>query len=134
MDARGWLEELEARLSEGDEREAFPLLALLGGGGVALDEDELRAALRRALLLLAAGGDPRREPELDGRATRALADDIANAAAMDELRTGLARVLVDARGLARMEQALQTLLAEPELAWRSFACALLAEELADGCL
>ena len=132
MDARGWLEQLEAGLSEGDERDAFPLLALLGGQGVALDDDELHAALRRALLLLATGGDPRREPELDGRAARALADDIEDAVAKDELRMGLARVLVDARGLPRTERALRTLLAQPELAWRSYACALLAEEVADG--
>ena len=129
MDARGWLEQLEERLTEATERDAFPALALLGGHGVALDEDELRASRRRALLLLATGGDPRRGLELDGRAVRALAEDLDNQGARDELEAGLSRLLAAAEGLPRAARALATLRSDGDLAWRSFACALLAEEL-----
>ena len=131
MEARGWLEQLEERLSDGDDQDAFSLLALLAGAGVELDEDELRGALRRGVLLLATGGDPRRGPELDGRAVREVANDLASNEAKAGLQAGLARVLDDARGLVRTERALRTLVGDPDLAWRSFACALLAEELGD---
>lgn len=106
-------------------------LAYLAGRGVALDEDELRGALRRAELLLAAGGDPRRELELDGRAVESLAADLDGPAARAELGAGLARLLDEAQGLPATAEALSVLLADAGLAWRCFACALLAEELAE---
>lgn len=131
MDARPWLEHLEASLVEGEPRDALPALALLAGQRVELDGDELHAALRRALLLLATGGDPRRGLELEGRAVRSLADDLASPEPAGQLEVGLGRLREDARGLPRVEAAVGTLLAEAELAWRAFACALLAEEVAE---
>jgi hypothetical protein len=95
-------------------------LAWFGGREVPLDEDELHGALRRALLLLAAGGDPQRDPELDGRAVTALAAELDR----PERRGALLAALRELRECA------DELLADPDLAWRAFACALLADELA----
>ena len=98
-------------------------VAWLAGREVSLDEDELRGALRRSLLLLASGGDPHRELELDGRAVTALADELDTPDRREALAAGLL-VLADEAPVAGL------LLAEPELAWRAYACGLLAEELA----
>jgi hypothetical protein len=106
-----------------------PPLAYLAGQGVRLDEDELRGAVRRAELLLAAGGDPRRELELDGRAVTALAGDIDEPAARAELLRGLERLHGESEGLPAVDAALTRLREEPELAWRCYACALLAEAI-----
>lgn len=106
-----------------------PPLAYLAGREVALDEHELRAAVRRAELLLAAGGDPRRELELDSRAVTALAADLDAPARRDELARGLERLHDGTEGLPAVEAALTRLRQEPELAWRSYACALLADAL-----
>ena len=95
--------------------EELVTLAWLVRRSVPIDEEELRGAVRRAMLLLAAGGDPQRSLDLDGRAVTALADELDS-----HERRG---ALLDAvHGLGAE--------AEPELAWRAFACSLLADELA----
>ncbi len=106
------------------DAEELVALALLAGREVPLDEDELRGALRRSLLLLASGGDPHRGLELDGRAVTALADELDTPARREALLAGL-------RSLAGEVPEAELLLAEPELAWRLYACGLLAEELAE---
>jgi hypothetical protein len=120
------LEGLERTAAEADVR---PALALLGGESVVMGEDELHAARRRAMLLLAAGGDPHRELELDGRAVTALADELGTEERLAQLRDGLSSIREQALDLRSVSIALATLLADERLAWRSFACALLAEEL-----
>ena len=101
--------------------ETLVTLAWLAGRGIQLDEDELRGALRRSMLLLASGGDPHRELDLDDRAVTALADELDAPRRREALAAGL-------RALESPEAEL--LLAEPDLAWRAYACGLLAEELA----
>ena len=96
--------------------------AWLAGRSVELDEDELRGAVRRAMLLLAAGGDPHRELELDSRAVTALAAELDT----PERRAALAAALAGLRDSA------SALAADADLAWRAFACSLLAEALAEG--
>jgi hypothetical protein len=104
------------------EREASLVsVAWIAGRSVAFDPDELRGPLRRALLLLATGGDPRREPELDGRAVSALAAELDQPERRAELESAL----------RELRDAADELLADPDLAWRALACALLAEELAE---
>jgi hypothetical protein len=98
---------------------------------VTLDPPELHAARRRALLLLAAGGDPQRGLELDGRAARALAQDLDTAGGRAELAAALGRLRREAAELPRVAAALDVLLGAPDLAWRWFALALLAEELGE---
>jgi len=105
------------------DAEELVAVAWVAGRGVPMDEDELRGALRRVMLLLASGGDPHRGLELDGRAVTALADELAAPERREALAAGL-------RELAGAAPEAELLLAEPELAWRAYACALLAEELA----
>ena len=93
------------------------------------EQDELNAARRRAMFVLAAGGDPHRELDLNSVAADRLAGELdaperreALAGALAELETG---------GLPNVSAGVAALLAEPDLAWRSFGLALLADELAD---
>lgn len=116
-------------LEEAPADERLAGLAYLAGRGVVLDEDELRGSARRSLQLLAAGGDPRRPLEPDGRAVTALAADLDDPAARDALARGLEALLAQADGLPEVEGCLRQLVADPALAWRGYACAVLAEAL-----
>lgn len=131
MEEREFLARLEAALSEGAEAHPMEVLAFLAGRRVAVDEDVLRGARRRAVQLLAAGGDPFRGLDLDGRAVRALAADLDRAERRAELGRALAELRSQADGLPLVTGRLEALEREPDRAWRWFACALLAEELAD---
>jgi hypothetical protein len=126
---RAFLVDLEARLAAGEPMEVDVSLALLGGLAVELDEDELRGARRRAVQLLAAGGDPRREPEPDGRAVQALAADLASTARKAALTGGLVSLRDAVEDLPEVSARLERLIADQELCWRWFACTLLADEL-----
>ena len=107
------------------------MLVYVAGQGVELDEEELNGARRRALFVHAAGGDLHRELTLDARAAEVLAADLDS----DERRAALGRSLAgirdEAARLPLVRDALGRLLADVPLAWRIFAVALLAEELAD---
>jgi hypothetical protein len=124
---RELLELLEA--APGDN--LLPGLAWLAGQEVELDPDEVKATVRRAELLLAAGGDPRRELELDGRAVTAVADDLDGPGARGQLEDALARLAAASEGLAAVGDGLARLRAQPDLAWQSYACALLAEAIGE---
>jgi hypothetical protein len=121
---REWLAALEA------EEEPLVPLAWVAAQQVAFDEDDLHGALRRAVLLLAAGGDPHRALALDGRAVTALATDLDDPERRDELADALVTLRLDADGLPVVVTALETLLADPELAWLAMSAGLLAAELA----
>jgi len=118
------LEQLEAA-----EADPTGPLAYLAGLEVSIDDQERRAALRRAMLLLAAGGDPRRDLFLDDRAVRGLADDLDDPGRRGTLESGLGVLAADAVGLPRVSAALGELRSEPDVAWRWYALALLADEL-----
>jgi hypothetical protein len=128
---RAILEELEPALRERSDGQACAMLALLARDDVAFDEDELRAARRRALLVLAAGGDPYRELEREGRGVASFADDLDSPDRRRELAASLRTLREHADGLPRTSFLLDVLLDDAELAWRSLAVALLAEELVD---
>jgi hypothetical protein len=121
------LELVERRLEAGERGEA--LLAFVAGREVELPEDELRSARRRAMLVLAAGGDPHREPELDSRAVLVLARDLDSSERRQALREGLVALRAEAVGLEQVSRVLDELEADADVAWRAFACSLLAEEL-----
>jgi hypothetical protein len=125
------LEEIEPALREWGDGQACAMLALVARESVSLPEDELRAALRRALLVLAAGGDPHRELELDGRGVTGFAADLDSPGRRAELEAALRGLRTHAEGLPRASFLLDALLDDRELAWRSLAVALLAEELGD---
>jgi hypothetical protein len=105
------------------------VLAWLVRDAVGIPEDELNAARRRAMFVLAAGGDPHRELELDSIAAERLAAELDTPARRAAL--GAALEGFDASGLPTVAAALAALRTDPELAWRSLALALLADELAE---
>jgi hypothetical protein len=129
-----WLADLERSLTEDVDDSlavALVVLASVAGAGVPLDEDERRAAVRRALLLLTAGGDPDRGLDLDGRAVRGLAADLDAPERRDALAAALVGVSLEAQGLPHVSEALRALHDVPDVAWRAYACSLLARELGD---
>jgi hypothetical protein len=81
------------------------------------------------MFVLAAGGDPHRDVGLDSVAAERLAGELDT----PERRALLASSLetLPAEDLPAVSAALDSLRADPELAWRSFALSLLADELAD---
>ncbi len=115
---------------EGSGADLRPPLALLAGQELQLEEDELHGGRRRALLLLAAGGDPERGLVLDGRAVTALAEELDRPERRAALLKNLELLREPARELPETTAALEALVADEGLAWRAFACALLADELA----
>jgi hypothetical protein len=130
-----WLVQLEGSLAADQEGEnvatALVVLAAVAGREVPLDEDEVRGASRRALLLLAAGGDPERGLDLNGRAVESMADDLDEAGGLEALGRGLEEVQAEAIGLPHVSELLHALAGDEKIAWRAFACSLLAAELAD---
>lgn len=127
-----WLAELERTLA-GDADDslavAVVVLASVAGTDVPLEEDERAGAVRRALLLLTAGGDPSRGLDLDGRAVGGLASDLDEPERRQALGDALARLSAEAEGLPHVSEALHGLGDAPEVAWRAYACSLLAREL-----
>lgn len=105
------------------------VLAWVAGRSLELPQAELNEALRRALLLLATGGDPHRELGVDDRAVKALALDLFTEERQEVLVAGLDRLVLAARDLPEVSNALLFLAGDVDLAWRLFALGLLAEEL-----
>jgi hypothetical protein len=94
------------------------VLAYVAGQAVPIDEAERSAALRRALFVFAAGGDLHRDPSLDEPAVAELARDLDSPDRRQALREALGGV-----------HGAEPLRADPDLAWRAYACGLLADEL-----
>jgi hypothetical protein len=113
----------------GTDTDVRPALALLAARDLVIEPTELSPALRRAMLLLAAGGDPHRELELDGRAVTALAAELDRPERRAEVSRGLEALRGHAAGLDNVSPALDELLLDAGLAWRAYACALVADEL-----
>jgi hypothetical protein len=130
-----WLLGLESSLADdegGDElATALVVLASVAGREVQIGGDEAHGASRRALLLLAAGGDPDRGLDLNGRAVTALAEDLRTVDRQLALERGLDELKAQAKGLPHVTEALAALRATPDVAWRAYACSLLAEELGE---
>lgn len=131
-----WLAELERSLAESDETDALAtslvVLAAVAGENVAIEEDEAHGACRRAVFLLAAGGDPERGLDLHGRAVTAVADELRTVDRQLALEQGIADLRAQAKGLPHVSEAVHALADAPDVAWRAFACSLLAEELGEG--
>lgn len=116
---------------EGSDLDLRVALAWLVRDEVSIDDDELNAARRRAMFVLAAGGDPHREIDLDSVAAERLATEIDAPERRAALAAALDRLTAEAEGLPTVTEALRSLRSDPDLAWRSLALALLADELAD---
>jgi hypothetical protein len=124
---RDWIRSLE----RAEPTEQWTMLCFFASRSVAIDDDERNAAIRRAELLLAAGGDPHRPLDPFGRAATALADDLDTQERRAELRAGLESLRDEVAGLRGAREALRLLLTDDDLAWQTFATALLAEALAE---
>ena len=135
MTSAGWLEELERSLAESEDpaelATALVVLAAVAGETVVVEEDEVHGASRRALYLLAAGGDPERGLDLNGRAVTALADDLRTVDRQLALENGISELRAQAKGLPHVSEAVHALADAPDVAWRAFACSLLAEQLGE---
>jgi hypothetical protein len=126
---RAFLADLERALAQDEADEPDAVLMLLAGREVPLDEDELRGPRRRAVQLLATGGDPREGLDVDGRAVAALAADIDRPDRREMLARRLEALEETAEGFPHVLDRVARLRADDELAWRWFACTVLAEEL-----
>jgi hypothetical protein len=126
---RARLEELESSGLEARASELLVVLCWLVKDDVEIDEAELNGARRRAMFVLAAGGDPHRDVGVDSIAAERLAGELDTPARRAQLRSALAELPAD--DLPVVSAAAESLRADPELAWRSFALSLLADELAD---
>ena len=126
---RARLEELESTGLEPRSSELLVVLCWLVKDDVTIDEPELNAARRRAMFVLAAGGDPHRDVGLDSVAAERLADELDTPERRGQLAAALGELPAD--DLPAVLAAVESLHADTELAWRSFALSLLADELAD---
>lgn len=135
MSPAAWMLGLERSLAEDEEpgalATALVVLASVAGREVHVDADEAVGAGRRALFLLSAGGDPSRGLDLHGRAVSAMADELRTVDRQLALEEGVRQLRVEAGGLPHVSEALHALAETPDVAWRAYAAALLAEQLAD---
>ena len=129
--SRSRLDELEASGLDAGSGELLTVLVWLVMGEVEIPAAERKAALRRSMLVLAAGGDPHRELGHDEVAVERLAGELDTPERRAGLDAALRALAAGADGLPVVCESVATLLAEPDLAWRTFALALVADELAD---
>ena len=130
-ETRARLEELEQSGLDPRSPELHVVLCWLVRDHVAVDEPELNAARRRAMFVLASGGDPHRDLELDSVAAERLAAELDTPERQTQLARALEALAARAEDLPAVLAAVETLSSDPELAWRTFALALLADEIAD---
>jgi hypothetical protein len=126
---RARLEELERSGPDPRSAELLVVLCWLVKDHIAIDEAELNGARRRAMFVLAAGGDPHRDLGPDTIAAERLADELETPDRLAQLAAALDELPAD--GLPAVTAAAESLRADPDLAWRSFALSLLADELAE---
>ena len=125
-ETRARLVELESSVEPGQ----LPVvLAWLVSGQVEIPEADLGAARRRAMFVLAAGGDPHRDVGLDSVAAERLAAELDSPERRAQLEGALADLAANSEGLPAVRDALEAL-RDDDLAWRCFALALLADEVA----
>ena len=124
------IDDLLARLDAGELGDPLPVLAYLAGQAVEIPADELNGARRRALLVVAAGGDPHRDLHVDDRAVKEIAADLHTEERREQLGRAVDALALRVRDLPTAREAAIFLAGDVDLAWRLFALALLAEELA----
>jgi hypothetical protein len=125
------LEELEGSGFEARSGELLVVLVWLVAADLGIEENDLNAARRRAMFVLAAGGDPHRELDHDSIAAERLSAELDTPERRRALSEALDALAHEAEGLSTVTEALDLLRSEPDLAWRSLALALLADELAE---
>jgi hypothetical protein len=135
VSALPWLLELDRSLAESEDSSelatALVVLASAAGQRVVVDEDEVHGASRRALFLLTAGGDPERGLDLNGRAVAAVAEELRTVDRQLALESGISELRAQVKGLPHVSEAVHALADAPDVAWRAYACSLLAEQLGE---
>ena len=126
---RSRLEALDAAGYDPRSGELLVALVWLVLADIEIHEEELNGARRRAMLVLAAGGDPHRELDFHSVAAERLAAELDSPARRKALNDALERL--PAADLWTVQQGIETLEGDPDLAWRCLGLALLADELAD---
>ena len=126
---RARLEELERAELDPRSSELLVVVCWLVREDVAIDDAELNGARRRAMFVLAAGGDPHRDVGPASVAAERLADELDTPERRAQLAAALDELPAD--DLPAVTAAVESLRTDPELAWRSFALSLLADELAE---
>ena len=99
------------------------VLAFVAGQAVPLEDRDRQAAVRRALFVFAAGGILQREPTLDDPAVLELARDLDTPERRRALESAIATLEGDPEMLRRLR--------DPDVAWRAYACGLLADALGE---
>jgi len=120
-----WVAGLEAM--DDDGRRAS--LAYVAGQQLDIPEAELNEALRRALVVRAVGGSPQRELSLAEEAVVRLAEELDATERRRALQEALESLRVHVQGRPAAAS-LEQLLADGDLAWRCYAAAQVAAELA----
>ena len=126
---RARLEELDRSGLDPRSSELLVVLCWLVRDHVAIDGSTLKGARRRAMFVLAAGGDPHRDLGFDSVAAERLADELDTPGRRALLAAALEDLPTDE--LPAVSAAVESLCTDAELAWRSFALSLLADELAE---
>jgi hypothetical protein len=119
------------RVEAGELGDPLPVLAYVAGRYVEVDDTERNAAKRRAITVRAAGGDVQREPSVDDVAVKRLAVELYTDERRAQLGHAVDELALRARDLPRVREAVLFLARDVDLAWRLFALALVAEDLAD---
>lgn len=109
--------------------ERWVSVAWVAGRALAIPDDELNEALRRALVVRAVGGDPQRELELEEEAVMRLADELDTDQRKHELQLALETLGRQVTDRPELREAIVVLIAEPDVAWRAYACSLIAEAI-----
>ncbi len=129
-ETRARLEQLEQAGFAPGSIDLLVVLAWLVTEQVEIAGDELNAARRRAMFVLAAGGDPHRELDADSVAAERLAGELDTPDRRAQLAAALDELAAHGDGLPGVLAGLEALRVDPDLAWRCFALALLADEVA----
>ncbi|MGH2933308.1 MAG: hypothetical protein ACRDL2_02165 [Gaiellaceae bacterium] len=127
---RSRLKDLEQSGLDAHSGELLVVLVWLVARDLGIDDGELNASRRRAMFVLAAGGDPHRELDHESVAAERLASELDSPERRAALAAALEELAGEADDLPAVAEALELLRGEPDLAWRSLALALLADELA----
>jgi hypothetical protein len=117
------------RLEAGELGEPLVLLAYVAGRAVEIEAGELNGAKRRAVTVRAAGGDVHRDLDVDDEAVKRLAVELYTDVRRAQLGRAVDELVLRARDLPRVREAVLYLAEEPDLAWRLFALGLVADEL-----
>ena len=126
-----WLDQLEALLAEADEATAVVTVASVAGRELELDPKSCAAPGDGRCSCSPRAATRRAGSTSTARPCVGLASELDAPERREALEDGLFRLLEGAKGLPHVSEAVRASWPRPDLAWRAYACSLLAEQLAD---